>query len=41
MSKPTIHAIAIYGRCVWEGAAIVKMDTAPRMILNSDELHKG
>ena len=25
MSKPTIHAIAIYGRCVWEGAAIVKM----------------
>jgi len=25
MSKPTIHAIAIYGRCVWNGAAIVKM----------------
>jgi type II secretory pathway pseudopilin PulG len=25
MSKPTIHAIAIYGRCVWEGSAIVKM----------------
>jgi hypothetical protein len=25
MSKPTIHAIAIYGQCVWEGAAIVKM----------------
>lgn len=25
MSKPTVHAIAIYGRCVWEGTAIVKM----------------
>jgi hypothetical protein len=25
MSKPTIHAIAVYGRCVWEGTAIVKM----------------
>jgi hypothetical protein len=25
MSKPTIHSFAIYGRCVWEGAAIVKM----------------
>lgn len=25
MSKPTIHAIAVYGRCVWEGTAIIKM----------------
>lgn len=25
MSKPTIHAIAVYGRCVWEGSAIIKM----------------
>jgi hypothetical protein len=25
MSKPTVHAIAIYGRCVWDGAATVKM----------------
>jgi hypothetical protein len=25
MSKPTVHAIAIYGRCVWDGVAVVKM----------------
>jgi hypothetical protein len=25
MNKPTIHSIAIYGRCVWDGAAIIKM----------------
>ncbi len=25
MDKPTVHAIAIYGRCAWNGISVVKM----------------
>ena len=25
MGKPTVHAIAIYGRCEWDGVSIIKM----------------
>jgi type II secretory pathway pseudopilin PulG len=25
MDKPTVHAIAIYGRCEWDGVSIIKM----------------
>ena len=25
MSHPSVHAMTIYGRCVWEGAATIKM----------------
>ena len=25
MDKPTVHAIAIYGRCEWNGVSIIKM----------------
>jgi hypothetical protein len=25
MDKPTVHSIAIYGRCEWDGVSIIKM----------------